>query len=346
MPSYKNTERNTWYCAFYFTDWQGKRKKKKKEGFKTKREAQEWERKFLEQFANTPDISFEILVNQYQKQAALRLKPMTYYSKSGIIKNHILPYFADMPINKINRRIINEWKNKLLAQDLKPSYMRAINAQLSAIFNYAVDNYNLEDNPCSGLGKLHKANSNINYWTLEEFRKFAMTFTQPHHIMIFYLLFWTGMRIGETLALTWDDINFENNSITINKTFSRLHQKDIITTPKTAKSERIVIMPQFIADMLKDFKRITKYCTERIFDISHYTIRDRLKDHAIMAGLPPIRIHDLRHSHASLLINANFSPIEVADRLGHANASITLKVYSHFYSQKRTTLAEKINNIT
>lgn len=346
MPSYKS-KRNTWYCAFYYKDWQGIRKKKKKEGFKTKRESQEWERKFLEKYAESPEISFAVLVEEYKKDAQLRLKEQTIYGKSRVITKHILPFFGDMPLNQITPRTVNEWKNHILAQKFKPTYIRVIRAQLSSIFNYAKINYNLSSNPCSMLKWRNSPTTiDVNYWTLDEFRQFAVHLRKPHHIMSFYLLFWTGMRIGELLALTKEDFDFSCNAIHINKTRTRLKGKDIITTPKTKHSNRIVIMPQFLADMVKDYIRMSKYTSDLLFDYTRNALQKVLHYYAPRAGIKDIRIHDLRHSHASLLINAGFPPTEVARRLGHANASITLSVYSHFYDKTAAKVAEKLNHIT
>lgn len=346
MPSYKS-KRNTWYCAFYYKDWQGIRKKKKKEGFKTKRESQEWERKFLEKYAESPEISFAVLVEEYKKDAQLRLKEQTIYGKSRVITKHILPFFGKMPLNQITPRTVNEWKNHILAQKFKPNYIRVIRAQLSSIFNYAKINYNLSSNPCSMLKWRNSPTTiDVNYWTLDEFRQFAMYLRKPHHIMSFYLLFWTGMRVGELIALTKEDFDFSCNAIHVNKTRTRLKGKDIITTPKTKHSNRIVIMPQFLADMVKDYIRMSKYTSNLLFDYTRNALQKVLHYYAARAGVKDIRIHDLRHSHASLLINAGFPPTEVARRLGHANASITLSVYSHFYDKTAAKVAEKLNHIT
>lgn len=345
MPSYKS-ERNTWFCSFYYKNWQGKRVKKKKEGFRTKKEAQEWERRFLERCADKPNITFESLVDEYRKDAQLRMKHQTYYTKNRIIINHILPFFKDMPVDQITNRVVNEWKNVILAKNFKPTYSRTIRAQLSAIFNYAKLNYNLTINPCESIcwNNLPPMTS-VNYWTLEEFRKFAILLRNPRHIMCFYLLFWTGMRVGELLALTKQDIDFSKNAISISKTRYRLNGEDIITPPKTVHSHRIVIMPQFLADMLKDYCRMSQYCGDLLFEMTRDTLLKTLHLHAQHAGVKDIHLHDFRHSHASLLINAGCPPTEVANRLGHANAAITLSVYSHFYEKNRNQLAEKLNNI-
>lgn len=345
MPSYKNAKRNSWYCSFYFTDWQGKRRKKKKEGFKTKRAAQEWERKFLEQFAGSPDISFESLITAYKKYHRANTQETTHYTKAHIIDKHILPYFAGKIINKITRHHIAEWKNQLQAMHFQPLYAKQIYILLKSIFAFAVDHYNLSTNPCPRRSTFGKPSKKISYWTVEEFRQFALTLTRPHHIMAFYMLFWTGIRIGELLALTWDDVDFTAKSLSIDKSFTRLHKQDIITTGKTKASQRIVIMPTFLAAMLADYQRLLKNPTTRIFPFTKNMLTFALKKGIQKSQVKKIRIHDLRHSHASLLINAGFNPIDVADRLGHADSHITLSIYSHFYDNKRTTLAEKLNTI-
>lgn len=346
LPSYKNTERGTWYCAFYYTDWQGKRKKKKKEGFKTKRESQEWERKFLEQYASTPDITFDALLASYIASAKVSLKPTTFDVKQRIINKQITPFFTGMQLDKITRRTVNEWRTRLLSKGYQTSYVRTIQAQLSTIFNFAIENYNLPSNPAINTSKLRSTKSKkINFWTLEEFRTFAMTLKLPQHIMAFYMLFWTGMRVGEMLGLTWDDIDFSSNAITISKTSTRLKKQNVITTTKTEAGSRVVIMPQFLADMLTDYRKMSEYNGEHIFCLTRSALLLKIHTGAEKAGVKQIRLHDLRHSHASLLINSGFSPTDVADRLGHANPAVTLKIYSHFYQSRRGELAEKLSTL-
>ena len=345
MPSYKNTERNTWYCAFYFTDWQGKRKKKKKEGFQTKREAQDWERKFLEQFAGTPDISFEVLLAEYKKKQQAKNDLRTYYNECNMIKNHVEPYFTGITIDKITKQSVLAWKEKLAQKNYSASYSKRLYNILKYILDFAVENYNLPSNPCPSKQSFGKINKMMNFWTIDEFRTFMAAIDKPKYIMAFYMLFWTGMRSGEMLGLNWSDVDFDSNAVTIDKSYYRLLKKDYYTDGKTDSSQRVVILPQFLADMLKDYHSMSLYCDDRIFDYPKSALNSQFKRAIKKTGVKPIRLHDLRHSHASLLINSGAEPIAVADRLGHSDASITLKVYSHFYDKKRTTLADKLNTI-
>ena len=346
MPAYKNQKRHTWYCSFYFTDWQGRRKKKKKEGFPTKRSALDWERKFLELYSGSPDIRFATLVAAYQKYHQENTRQSTHYIKTSMINNHILPYFADMLISKITKQQITAWKYTLSQKGFKPLYAKQIYGQLKSIFTFAVEQYSLPANPCPSRVIWGEHRPRNAYWTITEFRQFAIQLQKPEHLMAFYLLFWTGMRCGELLALTWEDIDFTTQSITVSKTFTRLHKQDIITSGKTTSSRRTIIMTDFLTAMLKDFHRLSDDSTKRLFTCTHSTLAYILKKYAALAHLKTIRLHDLRHSHASLLINAGFHPLDVADRLGHANPNTTLSTYSHFYDTKRAQLAGKLNTLT
>lgn len=347
MPAYKNNT-GRWYCAFYYKDWTGKRRKKKKASFATKREALEWEREFLDKYAGTPEIPFKVLANAYLESAKLRLKPQTYYTKRNITRNHLLPFFGDMIIGTIDRRAINRWREELLRSGYKTTYLRTIHAQLSSILNYAMEYYGLPSNPSEDVSGFSKHTvEKMDFWTLEEFQRFAMSALQlPHHIMAFYLLFWTGMRVGEMLALTWDDVDFETNSISITKTLYRLQKMSYVSTTKTISGDRTIIMPRFIAEMLQDYRRLSAYTSEeRIIPITRAALLKKLHEGARKAGVKEIRIHDLRHSHASLLIKAHCTPVEVADRLGHKDPSITLKIYSHMYAAQRTKIADMLDDM-
>lgn len=344
MPAYKNTTRRTWYCSFYFTDWQGKRRKKKKEGFSTRQEALAWEREFLELYAEDPDITFATLVKSYKEYHREHTKLLTHYTKCSMIDNHILPYFAALPISGIGRQQIKAWKSFILGKNFRPMYARQVYNQLKSIFSFAVEHYHLSGSPCPQREHFGSHEKKMDYWTLEEFRSFASVLQRPHHIMAFYLLFWTGMRSGELLALTWEDVSLEENSLSVSKSFARFRRQDVVTSGKTKSSRRVVIMPAFLTTMLKDYCRLTGG-EGRIFPYTRNMLNLVLKKNIKAAEVKEIRLHDLRHSHASLLINAGFRPLDVADRLGHANPGITLSVYSHFYDSKRTALAEKLNTI-
>ena len=342
MPAYKN-DAGRWYCAFYYKDWTGKRKKKKKEGFPTKREALEWERRYIEEQAGAPTMSFEALYGLYKKDCTCHLKKSTMISKFAMIDKHILPRFRRLCITEITPATIRAWQTEVLGKGYSQSYCYSLHRQLSAILNFACRYYGLPTNPAARAGSIGRNEVHQAFWTLDDFRRFAMTLTDPAQIMLFYLLFWTGCRIGEVLALTWDDVDAD--AIHISKTMSRLRGAPYIRAPKTRESVRTVPLPAFISSMLTDYKQLTVYTGPELFQITSSAAARLLARHAKQAGLERIRIHDLRHSHASMLIQAGVPAIAIAERLGHKNAQTTLRVYAHLYESTKDEVVSVLEKI-
>lgn len=350
MPIYKNEQRGTWFATFYYTDWTGTRKKKKKEGFTTKREAQAFEHDFLERMAGTCDMKFSSLISIYLDDCKNNIKPSTYYTKTIILDKYITSYFKDMPINKITPANIRQWQSivKEQNQDKSDQYLKSINTQLSAIFNFAMKYYSLNKNPvklCDSIGSSKRRE--LNFFTLEEFKQFIKVVDDNTFYTVFNVLFWTGIRRGELLALRPCDFDFENNLLYITRNLVYINNsKPVITTPKTEKSKRAIVLPQFLTNMIKDF--IAKDFiddTDILFEITPTLLFRRLKNYIELANLHQIRVHDFRHSHASLLIEQGYSPLMIAERLGHEKVDVTLKIYSHLYPNKQNELAEKLQKI-
>lgn len=171
MPAYYDENKKTWYCKFYYTDWQGQRKQKLKRGFKLQREAKEWERLFLEKLQGTPDMTFQALYELYMEDASHRLRENSVNGKKNIFKNRILPYFKDKPINAITPADIRLWQNKQIEKGYSDAYLDRIQNTLTTIFNYAVQFYNLPANPCIKAGHMGKRTRSMNFWTLEQFNQ-------------------------------------------------------------------------------------------------------------------------------------------------------------------------------
>lgn len=352
MAIYKEDKTNTWRVIYRYTDWTGERKQSQKRGFKTKREAQIWEREQLNKATADLDMTFDSFVKQYTADMQTRIKENTWATKEHIIRTKIIPYFGKQKMSSITAQQIITWQNELMnykdenGKSLSPVYLKTINNQLSAIFNHAVKYYNLRENPCKKAGSMgKKKNREMLFWTKEEYLKFAeVMMDKPLSFYAFEMLYWCGIREGELLALTPADFDFEKCTVSITKSYQRLNGQDLITTPKTEKSNRVIKMPQFLADEMQDYLR-QLYGIEpndRMFTVTKSYLHREMNRGAKEAGVKRIRIHDIRHSAVSLLIDMGFSATAIADRVGHESIDITYN-YAHLFPSKQTEMAEKLN---
>ena len=348
MPVYKDEKRNTWYCKCNYRDWLGESKSKMKRGFATKKEALEWEREFLQRQSSSMDMKLSSFVDVYFDDKAPRLKERSIMTKRTLIETKILPYFGDKQMNDITAVDIIKWQNALLNQEYKPTYLRMIQNQLTALFNHAERFYDLKDNPCKKVDKMGRANAKeLNFWTKDEFEVFIQCFTEEEEMyrIIFLMLFWLGCRVGELLALCESDIDLEGGTVSISKTYFRRNKTDYITAPKTESSNRKITIPQFLQDEIKQFldRQYELMPEERIFPITDRAIQKKMKQKTEQAKLKPIRVHDLRHSHIALLIEKGMQPLVIAQRVGHDSVNTTMNIYGHLYPNKQKQVADLLN---
>ena len=262
-----------------------------------------------------------------------------------------LRYFEKKNVSEITTKDVIAWQNELLAfrdEKKKPysqTYLKTVHNQLSAIFNHAVRHYDLRSNPAAKAGNMGtEERKEMKFWTKEEYKKFAdEMMDKPVSYYAFEMLYWCGIREGELLALTAGDFDFEKGTVTISKSYQRLHGEDVITTPKTRKSNRTIKMPQFLCEEMQDYiGMLYGYKKkDRIFHISKNYLHREMDRGSRAAGVKRIRIHDLRHSHISLLIDMGFSAVAIADRVGHESIEITYR-YAHLFPSKQTEMAKKL----
>ena len=348
MKAEKDKKTGKWLIQYRYTDWQGKRRKSTKRGFATKREAEEGLRNLLITQKADFDMKFENFWKMYYADMETRLREHTMRTKKYIVELKILPYFGNKRVNDITAADIRQWQNELIKIGYSPTYLKTINNQLSAIFNYAVRYYDLKSNPCAKAGSMGKSKAEeMDFWTGEEFRKFIDSVMNKRlSYMAFMTLYWTGMRLGELLALNPKDVDLEKRTISITKSYQRLGKKDVITPPKTPKSKRVITIPEFLAADIKDYMDSLYDLQEndRLFPITKYYLEHEMQRGIKESGVKRIRVHDLRHSHASMLIELGFSPLEIANRLGHEKVETTLNTYAHLYPNKQTKLAERLDS--
>lgn len=345
MPVYKDNERNTYYVKMYYTDWTGTRRQKMKRGFKLQREAKDWERSFLEKQSGSPDMTFQALYDLYLEDIRSRLKESTIEVKRRYISHRILPYFKDKPINEISPADVRKWQNGLIEDGLKPTTQRTVNNQLNAILNFAMKYYGLSRNPCSVVGSIGSSKADrMDFWTLEEFKTFIAFIDSPMHNAFYSILYYSGLRCGEALALTPADIDLGKKVIHVTKTFHRFHCEDVITAPKTKNSIRSVPIPAFLCDQIQNYMKRLYGLNEsdRIFPFSARGVHDFFKRH--QADVKQIRLHDLRHSHVSLLIDMGFPAMLIAERIGDTVEMVN-NIYGHLYPNRHEEVADRLEQL-
>jgi len=343
MPVYKDVATSSWYTKFYYEDWQGIKKQKFKRGFATKREALAYERNFLESKRLDSDVVFGTLCNNYLEYLKARVKPTSYKSKINIINKHIRPYFEHLPLNNITSTIISKWQTDILGKQFSNSYMRSTYSTLKAIINHASVYYGLSKNPCKGIKPIGSIEKRLNFWTIDEYKAFIAVVDKEIYKTIFNVLFFTGMRLGECMALTLKDIDFINNTISINKTYTDLAT---IQSPKTKNSIRTVVVSENLINELKLYTEKLYGLSDdmRIFPKALNSVGVSFRKYIELSKSKRIVIHGLRHSHVSLLIELGFSVNVIAERIGDTVQTVN-NIYSHLYPNKQSLVADTLNKL-
>jgi len=245
-----------------------------------------------------------------------------------------------------------DWQNEIRSltdskgKSYSTTYLKTVHNQFSCIFNHAIKYYGLQINPAARAGNMgSEEKKEMLFWTKGEYLKFIdAMMDKPLSYYAFEMLYWCGIREGELLALTSSDFDFAGSSVSINKSYQRLNGQDIITTPKTKKSNRVIKMPQFLCEEMQEYIKMFYSAdkSDRIFPVSKHYLKHEMERGSKETGVKRIRIHDIRHSHVSLLIDMGFTALAIADRVGHESIDITYR-YAHLFPTRQTEMAEKLN---
>ena len=257
------------------------------------------------------DVTFGEYFEIYREDVEKRLKRNSWLTKEHMVRTKILPYFKDIKLTDITPKMVMKWQNQMIDGEnedgtkFQKTYIQAMHNQLSAIFNHAMKYYGLRTNPARVAGNVKiGAPKEMLFWTKEEYKAFSeAVMDKPYSFYAFEVLYWTGIRLGELLALTKEDFDLEKRTLRINKSFQRLEGKDVITEPKTPRSVRTIKLPRFLVDEMEEyFQMLYRYKdTDRIFVVTKSFLHHEMDRGVKASGVKRIRIHDLRHSHVSTL---------------------------------------------
>lgn len=357
---YLDKKTKKWFFRAYLgTDGNGKKIQKTKRGFDSQKEAKRAYDRYmlthgLPQILSPKNNSMNQLtfeefyrfrfVNWYEKQ----VKSQTYENAQFIFEKK-MRYFYHIKVRDISNHDIEDWvhelsqtatrnsRNRDEIQTLSKAYINRILGHLKIIMARAVNEGIIDRNPVNDVTFFRKDNSKVEFWEIDEFQRVMdviqeTSFQNHHRKMTYELLFYTGLRIDEFQALTWENVDFEKRQITIEKTLIYKTKNDwYFSTPKTNKSYRTIGIGKNMSDKLKKWKELQN----RIGNFEYvsqldgtftpsYSFSNWLKAYAKEARVTPIKLHALRHSHVAMLIEKNIQPLVIQERLGHASIQITL----------------------
>ncbi|MCK1241201.1 tyrosine-type recombinase/integrase [Streptococcus uberis] len=347
-----------------------------RKGFKTKKEAIEAEQYIrgveLKSKISNGRITVNMLYQLLKQEDVINHRKQSYINtQDNNYNRHIKDYFSKVKdVSKLDYDDVYKYREYLrntIAQNsnepLNPNTINKIMVLLKKILDIGIKKGYYTNNPVKMLKKLPITKAQLNYWSIEEFKEFLNLFEpeEYNYQLLFTCLFFTGIRLGEALALTWNDIDFTTQTIHITKSIYISKGISYISTTKTKAGMRRITIHKKLNDELKEWKKtqyklldnfitgdknelqifqnspmvITKNATEKFY--KKILKRD--------PNLKRIRIHDFRHSHASLLINQGEDYLVVKERLGHASITTTIDTYSHLYPSKQKSLADKLDNL-
>ena len=317
MPSYYDEKTKSWYCKFNYLDWQGQRQQKIKRGFPRKKDAADFETRFKASQKYDSKTTIGSIADSYLEEIAPRRRASTIKNYKTTYEKHIKPYFADLPIGALTEKHIIGWQNTILAVDLSDTYIHKLDTIFRTLYAFGAKRCKLLENPFDGLEKIgHARADSMQFWTLNQYRSFIALIEDPVKHLAFDLLFYTGILAG--------------------------------SPPKTKKGIRDITMPKFLCYEIIEYKKHIYGCDPEFplfAKMCRGTLKYNLDKYSELAGIPRIRVHDLRHSHVSLLIEQGVAPMIIQERLGHESINTTLGTYGHLYPNKQKQVVDILDNL-
>ncbi|PTI21368.1 tyrosine-type recombinase/integrase [Staphylococcus warneri] len=340
MPVYKDENTGKWYFSTRYKDVYGNNKRKLQRGFERKKDAKFAESEFIQniKFGYSDNQPFETIF--YDRLKNENLSTRSIEKRTTEYNTHIKAKFGNTPIGKITTTQCTTFRNYLINDSgLSVDYARSVWAGFKAVINYAKKYYKLLYDPTLPVTPIPRTKPQAKFITREEFDEKVEKITNETSRNLTKLLFYSGLRIGEALALQWKDYDFEKGELNINKKLN-LSQKTIETNLKKESSKGIIPIPKHIRKMLNDMydqdSKNYKYFTENYFIFGGYEplIYITFSGH-FKKAFPNLRIHHLRHSYASYLINNGVDMYVLMELMRHSNITETIQTYSHLYTDKK-----------
>ncbi|MDW7730691.1 MAG: tyrosine-type recombinase/integrase [Bacillota bacterium] len=362
--------KNTWLVRVYMgTDAEGKRKNHNKTIHGTKKEAQAYLNKVLREkdtgsFVD-PSKEFikDFMDNWLENVAKPRIRAKTYRSYEQLVRLYIKPSLGDIKLSQLTPAQIHSMYSKMTEEELSSRTVRYTHTVLRNALDQAVKFGELYRNPADIVDLPRHEKKEMKALTPEEAARFLSATTCSTLKPLFSLMVTTGMRPSEALGLKWPDVDLNNGRITVNRILSRTGKHWKLEEPKTTRSRRTIPLSVTVIKDLREHKKkqsvIILAAEEGKYNEQDFVFADDtgepLSDRNIIARhfkpllkdakLPDIRLYDLRHTCATLLLSAGENPKVVSERLGHANITLTLDTYSHVLPDMQQGAADKLEEL-
>lgn len=361
---YQDKKSGKWYfVANLGYDEKGNRVRHWQRGFTTQKEAKSAYNEYMNNYSKTAikinsTMSYEEFYETYFEPDYKRsVGQSTFDNRKSSMRLHFT-FFYKTKLKDINTTLIKRWQNNL-SEKYSNSYIRNLYGTFQMSLDLAVKLGLVQTNIAKQVGNVKKVSKKVDFWTIEEFQKVISTFNTSdyyeHFSFIFvWLMFMTGLRIGEAQALLWDtDINFKDKTLNVSKSMYYKNANEFyIKEPKTKASNRIIALDDDTIYHLQKWKMIQSKNILSKYVLSHNglptnksTAKHIIERHSKIAGVHRIKTHALRHSHASLLISLGENALIVRDRLGHEDIETTLGTYGHLYPNTNRDVADKLKNL-
>ena len=338
LPVYKDEKRKTWYFKVRYKDMYGRNKQKLKRGFKGRKEAILAEAEFISSIkdAFSDEVTLDEVFEHNIKHTSLKEK--TIIRRRNEYNKHIKPLFGHMKVKDITPQHVMDFKTNLEKHFKSLNSARTVFSNFKILINHSVKFFGLKVDPSLIVNPIERVKPKINFIKRDEFEERVNALDMHYYKELTRLLFYTGLRVGEALALTWKDIDLDKKQLYVNKTLDIKNR--VPTTPKTKGSEGYVPFYQSIAAMLTEIKKESE---EKIygFDESLYVFGGLTPYHYshyhkhFKTVFPELRIHDLRHSYATYLINKGVDIYLVKELMRHDDIQQTANTYGHLYVERK-----------
>lgn len=351
---YETANGKKWLVRFRIINENGEYVNKSMKGHKTKKSAEAAYLKFMESYVQptiNPErgMTFGQLCVQYLEYAHSTMKESSAYEVECRIRNHLLPTFNNKPVAELQAVDVLNWQNSLA--EYSQSYKVILRRLFNSIIIYGEKYHNIDNkltNKVDMPRSPNQATKEMQVWTVDEFKAFhsALDPSSPY-ALFFEFLFLTGCRKGEATALAKDDVS--DGVVKISKSLTRkvVGAPYKIVSPKNAQSVRSVTLPKAFTDKLKALANTTtgSFLFGGVAPLSDSSIDKTFSVGIQNSGVKKIRIHDIRHTHASMLISNGVSIVAVSSRLGHKDVKETLNTYAHFMPSDNNLILTFLNGI-